>query len=138
MGKQAAVVLSRAEVRRILAAVRIPVYRACLKTIYACGLRLLEGTRLQVPDVDNARMLLHIRSQCCRRNAGARMTSTLRLVLSPLSPSAPAAGHLVTRRSVTPLPQTAFCGDGNCFVRQAESPALIHRWPPRLKPALVK
>jgi site-specific recombinase XerD len=29
-------------------------------TIYACGLRLLEGTRLQVPDVDSARMLLHI------------------------------------------------------------------------------
>ena len=54
------VVLSREEVRRILAAVRIPVYRACLTTIYACGLRLLEGTRLQVPDVDSARMLLHI------------------------------------------------------------------------------
>jgi len=54
------VVLSRKEVRQILAAVRIPVYRACLTTIYACGLRLLEGTRLQVPDVDSARMLLHI------------------------------------------------------------------------------
>ncbi len=54
------VVLSREEVRRILREVRIPVYRACLKTIYACGLRLLEGIRLQVPDVDSARMLLHI------------------------------------------------------------------------------
>jgi site-specific recombinase XerD len=54
------VVLSRAEVRQILAAVRIPVYRACLTSIYACGLRLLEGTHLQVPDVDSARMLLHI------------------------------------------------------------------------------
>ncbi len=54
------VVLSRKEVRQILAAVRIPVYQACLKTIYACGLRLLEGTRLQVPDVDSARMQLHI------------------------------------------------------------------------------
>ena len=54
------VVLSREEVRRVLAAVRIPVYRACLTTIYACGLRLLEGTRLQVPDVDSARMMLHI------------------------------------------------------------------------------
>lgn len=54
------VVLSREEVRRILGEVRIPVYRACLTTIYACGLRLLEGTRLQVPDVDSARMLLHI------------------------------------------------------------------------------
>ena len=54
------VVLSREEVRQILGAVRIPLYRACLTTIYACGLRLLEGTRLQVPDVDSARMLLHI------------------------------------------------------------------------------
>jgi len=54
------VVLSRKEVRRLLREVRIPVYRACLATIYACGLRLLEGTRLQVPDVDSARMFLHI------------------------------------------------------------------------------
>jgi site-specific recombinase XerD len=54
------VVLSREEVRQTLAAVKIPVYRACLTTIYACGLRLLEGIRLQVADVDSARLLLHI------------------------------------------------------------------------------
>ena len=54
------VVLSRDEVRRVIEAVRIPVYRACLTTIYACGLRLLEGAHVQVPDVDSARMLLHI------------------------------------------------------------------------------
>lgn len=58
--KKLPVVLSREEVRRILSEVRIPVYRACLTTIYACGLRLLEGAHLQVPDVDSARMLLHI------------------------------------------------------------------------------
>jgi len=58
--KKLPAVLSREEVRRILAAVKIPVYRACLTTIYACGLRLLEGARLQVPDVDSARMVLHI------------------------------------------------------------------------------
>jgi site-specific recombinase XerD len=58
--KKLPVVLSREEVRRILAQVRIPVYRACLSTLYACGLRLLEGARLQVPDVDSARMMLHI------------------------------------------------------------------------------
>jgi site-specific recombinase XerD len=49
------VVLSRDEVRRVLAVVRIPVYRACLTTIYACGLRLLEGARLQVGQVDSSR-----------------------------------------------------------------------------------
>ena len=58
--KKLPVVLSRDEVRRALAAVRIPVYRACLTTIYACGLRLLEGAHLQVPDVDSDRMWLHI------------------------------------------------------------------------------
>ena len=54
------VVLSRDEVWRILAAIRISVYRVCLTTIYACGLRLMEGARLQVPDVDSGRQLLHI------------------------------------------------------------------------------
>jgi site-specific recombinase XerD len=52
------VVLSREEVRRILAAIRIPVYRMCLTPIYACGLRLLEGAQLQVGQVDGARLLL--------------------------------------------------------------------------------
>lgn len=58
--KKLPVVLSRDEVRRILDCVRLPVYRACLITIYACGLRLLEGARLQVADVDSDRMLLHV------------------------------------------------------------------------------
>ena len=54
------VVLSRDEVRRVLHAIREPVYRACLTTIYAGGLRLLEGAHLQVVDVDSARMVWHI------------------------------------------------------------------------------
>ncbi|HEY6267042.1 MAG TPA: site-specific integrase [Candidatus Acidoferrum sp.] len=54
------VVLSRDEVHRVLAEVQILVYRACLKTIYSCGLRLMEGVRLQVADVDSERMVLHI------------------------------------------------------------------------------
>jgi integrase/recombinase XerD len=33
----------------------------CLTTIYSCGLRLLEGVRLQVTDIDSGRMMLHIR-----------------------------------------------------------------------------
>ena len=54
------VVFSRDEVWRILNAVRIDAYRVCLTTIYACGLRLTEGLRVQVPDVDSDRTLLHI------------------------------------------------------------------------------
>ena len=54
------VVLSRDEVRRVLQAIRIPVYWACLTTIYGCGLRLLEGAHLQVGQVDSARLVLQI------------------------------------------------------------------------------
>jgi site-specific recombinase XerD len=41
--------------------VRLIRYRACLTTMYACGLRLKEALNLQVPDIDAARMLLHVR-----------------------------------------------------------------------------
>jgi site-specific recombinase XerD len=50
-----------ATVWRILDTVR-SIYRVCLTTIYACGLRLLEGAQLQVPDVDGERTLLHLRA----------------------------------------------------------------------------
>jgi integrase len=55
------VILSREEVRRLLGCVRLPRYRAGLSTIYACGLRLQEGTPLHVRDIDRARMLIHVR-----------------------------------------------------------------------------
>ena len=54
-------VLSREEVRTLLARVRFPHYRTCLTTIYACGLRITEGVHLQVPQIDSARMVLAIR-----------------------------------------------------------------------------
>ena len=49
------------EVRRILSAIRLLRYRACLTTMYACGLRLKEGTHLQVADIDSTRMFVHVR-----------------------------------------------------------------------------
>ena len=58
--KKLPAVLSREEVRRILEHVHTPVYRACLITIYSCGLRLLEGAHLQVSDIDSGRMVLLI------------------------------------------------------------------------------
>ena len=58
--KKLPVVLSRDEVHRILDQVHTPVYGVCLKTIYSCGLRLLEGAHLQIPDIDSGRMVLHI------------------------------------------------------------------------------
>lgn len=55
------VVLSAAEVRRILAGVPALDHRVCLITLYSCGLRLGEGLRLEVRDIDSERMFLHIR-----------------------------------------------------------------------------
>jgi integrase/recombinase XerD len=59
--KKLPVILSQAEVRQILAGVRLPRYKVCLTTIYSCGLRLQEGTHLQVADIDSARMMIHVR-----------------------------------------------------------------------------
>ncbi len=58
--KKLPVVLSAAEVGRVLACIHRQRYRVCLTTIYACGLRLLEGVRLQVQAIDGERQLLHI------------------------------------------------------------------------------
>ena len=55
------VVLSIKEVGRILGCVRRQAYRVCLGTIYSCGLRLGEGVRLQITDIDSDRLQLHIR-----------------------------------------------------------------------------
>jgi integrase/recombinase XerD len=54
------VVLSLQEVERILKCVHHQRYRVCLTTIYACGLRLLVGVRLQVKNIDGERKMLHI------------------------------------------------------------------------------
>lgn len=59
--KKLPVILSVAEVRQILALVRLPRYRVCLTTIYSCGLRLQEGTNLRVADIDSARLMIHVR-----------------------------------------------------------------------------
>jgi site-specific recombinase XerD len=54
-------VLSREEVRRLLACVSNPAHRLLLTTLYAAGLRLSEGQHLQVADIDSQRMLIHVR-----------------------------------------------------------------------------
>lgn len=59
--KKLPVILSLEEVREVLGKIRVPRYRVCLTTIYSCGLRLQEGTRLQVADLDSARGMLHVR-----------------------------------------------------------------------------
>lgn len=53
-------ILTIEEVLTILSKVKMERHRICLATIYAMGLRLQEGTHLQVSDIDSARMLVHI------------------------------------------------------------------------------
>ena len=58
--KKLPVVLSVEEVKRILGCVHRWQYRVCLNTIYACGLRLLEGVQLRVKDIDSDRKVIHV------------------------------------------------------------------------------
>ena len=60
--KKLPVILSLKEVRDLLAMVRHPVIRMALTMIYSCGLRLSEGTHLQVADIDSERMQVRVRN----------------------------------------------------------------------------
>lgn len=60
--KKLPVILSRREVIIIMENVRHFRYRVCLETIYSLGLRLQEGTKLQICDIDSARMVIHVRN----------------------------------------------------------------------------
>ncbi len=53
-------VLSREEVYRILSKVITFHNYVFLSTVYACGLRLSEALALQVFDIDNSRMMIHV------------------------------------------------------------------------------
>jgi site-specific recombinase XerD len=72
--------LSREEVRRVLSEVHTPLYHVCLTTIYSCGLRLMEGARLAVTDIDGARMVLNIHGKGKRDRQVALPESTLLLL----------------------------------------------------------
>jgi integrase/recombinase XerD len=60
--KKLPVVLSPDEVLAILKEINNPSYRMALTIIYACGLRISEGVRLTVSDIDGKRKLLKVRS----------------------------------------------------------------------------
>ena len=54
-------VLSTTETRQLLAVVRHPVRRMALSTIYALGLRLGEGLRLETTHLDSERLMVWVR-----------------------------------------------------------------------------
>jgi integrase len=67
------VVLSEAEVRAVLGVIRNPGCRAALTTIYALGLRLSEGIRIESGHVDSGRLIVWVRDS---KLAGSRTTDT--------------------------------------------------------------
>jgi site-specific recombinase XerD len=54
-------VLTRAEVARLFAVVRLPRFQMVLRLIYACGLRISEAVGLEVTDIKKEGPRLHIR-----------------------------------------------------------------------------
>ena len=54
-------IVTVAEVQRLLAATRVLSYRVFYFTLYSLGLRLGEGLRLQVGDIDAVRHRVHVR-----------------------------------------------------------------------------
>jgi site-specific recombinase XerD len=98
------VVLSRREVRSLLALVVNPTAQMCLRLIYACGLRLTEGTQLQVSDIDASRMLVHVR---CGKGGNDRCVPLAPRVLELLRASwqrqrpAPGCSPLATSRHLS-------------------------------------
>jgi integrase len=55
------VVLSREDVARVLGAIREPRFRACLRLIYHCGLRVSEAVPIEVSHIDGKAQRLHVR-----------------------------------------------------------------------------
>jgi integrase/recombinase XerD len=53
-------VRSDEDCRRLIAAIKKPLYRGCFTLIYACGLRMSEAVTLPVTAIDSRQMLLHV------------------------------------------------------------------------------
>lgn len=79
--KKLPVVLSQQEVQSLLNSIESIKYRAVLMTAYGSGLRIGEVCRLQVCDVDSARMLLHIREGKGGRDRYALLSPVLLEIL---------------------------------------------------------
>ena len=81
VAKTLPVVLSEDEVRQILYRIRNPVYRTVLTLIYACGLRLGEGLRVEIGDIDGPRGRLHVRHAKGNKDRFALLPERMYLLL---------------------------------------------------------
>jgi integrase len=60
-GRYLPTVLSRGEVKRLLAALKDPKHRALALVLYSAGLRVGEALRLRLEDIDSERGLIFVR-----------------------------------------------------------------------------
>ncbi len=114
--KKLPVILSVEEVRTLLAHLKLLRSRACLTTLSSCGLRLQEGTHLPVPDIDSARLLVHVRHGTGAKDRSVPLPPrTLELLRqywkTPRHPPwlfpAPGRGGLGMSTASTPMPRTS-------------------------------
>jgi integrase/recombinase XerD len=87
------VVLSADEVERLLRALEQPSYRVFFTLVYATGLRLREGCRLETRDIDAARGVIHVREAKSKKERfvmlSPRLLAILREYWSLTRPPAP-------------------------------------------------
>jgi integrase/recombinase XerD len=113
------VVLRPQEVRSLLALVEHPKARMCLQMIYACGLRLREGTQLQVSDIDPQRMLVRVRQgQGGKDRLVPLAERTLELLRVYWQRARPRPWLFPARHQQTPLPATTLQKTFKLVVRQ--------------------
>ena len=123
------VVLSLREVRSLLALVANPTARMCLQLIYGCGLRLREGTQLQVSDIDSQRMLVRVRQGKGGKDRFVPLAPrVLELLRAYWQRQRPRPWLFPARHQQTPLPATTLQKTFKLVVRQSGIPkdASIH------------
>ena len=123
------VVLSLREVRSLLALVANPTARMCRQLIYACGLRLREGTQLQVSDIDSQRMLVRVRQGKGGKDRFVPLAPrVLELLRAYWQRQRPRPWLFPARHQQTPLPATSLQKTFKLVVRQSGIPkdASIH------------
>jgi len=70
-------ILSPEEVAHLIDSSQTQFHRMVLMTVYATGVRRSELTRLQIPDIDSRRMIIHIRGGKGRQDRDVMLSPTL-------------------------------------------------------------
>jgi integrase/recombinase XerD len=123
------VVLSLRAVRSLWALVANPTARMGLQLIDACGLRLREGTRLQVLDIDSQRMLVRGRQGKGGKDRFVPLApGVLEVLRADWQRQRPRPWLFPARHQQTPLPATTLQKTFKLVVRQSGIPkdASIH------------